>query len=139
MDLTPDAINQLHVGTWAGEVGLSVVTATRDEVVATIPVGTKHHQPMGIIHGGVYASVIETVASIGAAIDAVAQGKAVVGLENQTSFVRATRSGTLTARATPITRGRRTQLWEVTIRDDAGAIAATGRVRLLVVDPASIP
>jgi uncharacterized protein (TIGR00369 family) len=139
MDLSPDGINKLHVGTWAGEVGISIVTATRDEVVATIPVVTRHHQPMGIIHGGVYASVIETVASIGAAVDAVAHGKVVVGLENQTSFVRATRSGTLTARATPITRGRRTQLWEVTVRDDAGAIAATGRVRLLVVDPASIP
>lgn len=129
------AINTMHQGTWAGELGIVVVSATRDEVSATVEVRPTHRQPHGIVHGGVYAGIIETLASVGAALDAMASGKNVVGLENHTSFVRAVREGTLHAAATPITRGRRTQLWEVVIRNDERAVVATGRVRLLVLDP----
>lgn len=129
----------MHEGTFAGELGLVVTSATRDEVKATVPVRSGHRQPHGIVHGGVYATIVETVASIGAALDAMTKGKQVVGLENHTSFVRAVREGTLHATATPITRGRRTQLWEVVVKDDGGAVAATGRVRLLVIDEADLP
>lgn len=127
-------INAMHEGTLAGELGLVVTSASRDEVRATLAVQSKHHQPYGIVHGGVYASVVESVASIGAGVDVFPQGKGVVGLENHTSFVRAVREGTLVIVATPLTRGRRSQLWEATIRDEGGALVATGRVRLLVVD-----
>lgn len=127
-------INTMHQGTWAGELGLVVHTATRDEVIGTVAVRAVHRQPQGIVHGGVYATLVETLASVGAAIDAIGKGKHVVGLENHTSFVRAVREGTLHGSATPITRGRRSQLWEVTIRNDEQAIVATGRVRLLVLD-----
>ena len=129
------AINTMHQGSWAGELGLVVVSATRDEVTATIEVRPTHRQPQGIVHGGVYAGIIETLASIGGALDAMGKGKNVVGLENHTSFVRAVREGTLHATATPITRGRRTQLWDVVVRNDERAIVATGRVRLLVLEP----
>lgn len=130
-------INAVHADTWAGPraLGLVLTSATRDEVTGTVVVGDRHRQPHGIVHGGVYASIIESVASIGAALDAMANGKTAVGLDNQTSFVRAVREGTLHARATPITRGRRTQLWEVAITNDAKETVATGRVRLLVLDP----
>jgi 1,4-dihydroxy-2-naphthoyl-CoA hydrolase len=134
----PDAapfINAMHAGTWAGGLGLHVLTATRDQVVAELQVGPAHLQPQGIVHGGVHASVIESLCSVGAALDAQAHGRTVVGLENSTSFVRPARVGTLRATATPITRGRRTQVWETTIRDGQGAIVATGRVRLLVLEP----
>jgi len=135
---TPDAaaaINEMHRGTWAEKVGLRMVTASRDEVKAEVELRDEHRQPHGIVHGGVYASVIESVASIGAALDAMSKGKTVVGLDNHTSFVRAVRGGTLHATGTPVTRGRRSQLWDVVLRDDAGATVATGRVRLLVLDP----
>jgi uncharacterized protein (TIGR00369 family) len=124
-------INAMHPGTFAGELGIVVASATRDEVVATLEVRSGLRQPHGIVH----ASVIETLASVGAALDAMDKGKTVVGLENHTSFVRAARDGVLHARATPITRGRRSQLWEVVVRDGKGDIAATGRVRLMVLEP----
>ncbi len=130
-----DAINAMHAGTWAGAMGLKVITATRDEVVAELDVQAQHLQPHGIVHGGVHAGVIESLASIGAALDAMTHGKTVVGLENQTSFVRAVREGVLRATAHPLTRGRRTQAWEVSIIDASGALVATGRVRLLVLEP----
>jgi 1,4-dihydroxy-2-naphthoyl-CoA hydrolase len=134
----PDAteiLNAMHAGTWAGAMGLHILKATRDEVVAEVELRSTHLQPHGIAHGGVHASIIESLCSVGAALDAGAQGRTVVGLENHTSFIRAARSGTLHATATPITRGRTTQVWETTIRDGAGAIVATGRVRLLVLAP----
>lgn len=135
---TPDAaemINRLHVGTWDETVGIVLVSATRDSVRARLEVRPNHRQPLGLVHGGVLASIVETLASVGAGVGAMAEGKHVVGLENHTSFVRAVREGTLEATATPITRGRRSHLWEVTIRTEDGALVATGRVRLLILDP----
>lgn len=131
-------IERMHQGTWAGQgLGLVVTSATRDKVTATLEVKPFHRQPQGIVHGGVHASIVETLASVGAAIDAMAHGNNVVGLENHTSFVRAAREGTLHGTATPLTRGRRSQLWEVTIRNEEQAIVATGRVRFLVLDPSA--
>lgn len=130
-----EAINAMHGATWAGVMGLKVLRATRDEVVGELEVSAHHLQPHGIVHGGVYASVIESLASIGAALDAMRHGKTVVGLENHTSFVRAVRGGVLRATARPLTRGRRSQAWDVTLVDGAGALIATGRVRLLVLEP----
>jgi 1,4-dihydroxy-2-naphthoyl-CoA hydrolase len=117
---TPDAaaaINEMHRGTWAERVGLRVLTATRDGVTAEVELRDDHRQP------------------IGAALDAMSKGKTVVGLDNHTSFVRAVRSGKLVATGTPVTRGRRSQLWDVVLRDESGATIASGRVRLMVLDP----
>ena len=129
-----EMINNANAAGWAGGMGIHVLSATRDEVTAELTITPRHCQPYGIVHGGVHAGVIETLASIGAALSVGLEGKSVVGLENHTSFLRAVRSGKLLAKATPITRGRRSQVWEVAVRDEAGRLAATGRVRLLVLD-----
>lgn len=127
-------INAMHEGTFAGSLGLVVESASRDAVVATVTIEPRHLQPQGIVHGGVHASIVETVASVGAAIDAMGNARNVVGLENHTSFVRAARAGVLRATATPITRGRRTQVWDVVIRNLEGETVSTGRVRFLVLE-----
>jgi uncharacterized protein (TIGR00369 family) len=116
-------------------MGFRYVRSSRDEVVVEYDVDAIHRQPYGIVHGGVHCGVIEAVCSTGAAMDAMARGQSVVGIENHTSFVHAVREGTVTVTATPITRGRRVQLWEAVCRDAAGKIVATGRVRLLCLDP----
>jgi 1,4-dihydroxy-2-naphthoyl-CoA hydrolase len=116
---------------WAREMGIVVTAATVDEVVAEIEIGPRHLQAYGIVHGGVHCGIVETLASIGAALVAVERKQRVVGLENATSFVRAVSGGKLRATARPVTRGRTTQVWEATIRDAAGQVVATGRVRLL--------
>lgn len=115
-------------------IGLQFVSATREEVVAQLTVGPQLFQPYGLVHGGVYSTMIETLASAAAALDVAEQGLSVVGLENSTSFVRAVREGKLVGTATPITRGRRTQVWEVTVRGDDGRVNATGRVRVLCLE-----
>jgi 1,4-dihydroxy-2-naphthoyl-CoA hydrolase len=119
---------------WTREMGIVILTATPDEVTCAFEVGQKHHQGFGIVHGGVHAGVVETLASIGAALVAKPRGQRVVGVENSTSFIRAVRSGRLHANARPVTRGRISQLWEVWIRDEKEQLVAQGRVRLLCVD-----
>jgi uncharacterized protein (TIGR00369 family) len=118
-----------------GAMGFRYLRASRDEVVVEYDVDAIHKQPYGIVHGGVHCGVIEAVCSCGAGMDAMTRGQSVVGLENHTSFVRAVREGTVTVTAKPVTRGRRVQLWEAVCRDAAGKIVATGRVRLLCLDP----
>jgi uncharacterized protein (TIGR00369 family) len=130
------AVNAVKDG-WTNVMGLTYVTAREDCVEATWTVGREHLQPFGLVHGGVHCGVIESVCSVGAAISAGLRGHrgTVVGLENHTSFVRACGVGAvLRATARPVTRGRSTHLWEATIEDASGAVVATGRVRLLLVD-----
>jgi len=119
---------------WVREMGISILTASADEVRCEWQVSEKHHQGYGIVHGGVHCGVIETLASIGAAAVAHPRGQRVVGLENNTSFIRAVRSGKLRGLARPVTRGRSSQVWEVWIRDEKEQLVAQGRVRLLCVD-----
>jgi uncharacterized protein (TIGR00369 family) len=119
---------------WVKEMGVRILTASPDEVTCEWEVGDRHHQAYGIVHGGVHCGVIETLASVGAAIVAHPRRQRVVGLENSTSFIRAVRAGTLRGVARPVTRGRSSQLWEAWIRDDKGQLVAQGRVRLLCVD-----
>jgi uncharacterized protein (TIGR00369 family) len=119
---------------WAREMGLVILSASADEVVAELEVAEKHLQAYGLVHGGVHCGVIETLASLGAAIVAMPRGQRVVGLENSTSFVRAVRSGTLRAVARPVTRGRSSQVWQAWIRDADDKVVAQGHVRLLCLD-----
>jgi 1,4-dihydroxy-2-naphthoyl-CoA hydrolase len=121
---------------WVKEMGITILTATGDEVTCEWEVSQKHHQAYGIVHGGVHCGVIETLASVGAALAAQTRGQRVVGLENSTSFIRAVRSGRLHANARPVTRGRTTQVWEAWIRDEEERLVAQGRVRLLCLDEA---
>jgi uncharacterized protein (TIGR00369 family) len=121
---------------WVKEMGIVILSATPEEVTCEWLVGEKHQQGYGIVHGGVHCGVIETLASIGAATVAHPRGQRVVGLENNTSFIRAVRSGKLRGLAKPVTRGRSSQVWEAWIRDAQEQLVAQGRVRLLCVDEA---
>ena len=127
-------LNELPEG-WLQAMGVTITKATADEVRAELTVGAQHLQSYGIVHGGVHCGLIESLASIGAALYALPRNQSVVGLENNTSFIRAVRVGaTLSAVATPVTRGRKTQVWEAKVEDGEGRVVATGRVRLLCLD-----
>lgn len=139
MDLPPlpaDIVDDLNRrrGGFNQTIGLRFESVSYEEVVAVVPVSPALHQPYGLVHGGVYAAMIETLASVGAALNALAIGRSAVGLENATTFLKAVREGTLTGRATPLSRGRRTQVWEVRITDDDDRLVAHGRVRMLCLE-----
>ncbi len=115
------------------EIGLVFTELGPDGGRAQLEVQPKLWQPKGILHGGVYCSVIESVASISAYVwlnrDG-GEGGTVVGVNNNTDFLRAVSEGTVYAASTPIHRGRRQQLWLVVITDTAERVLARGQVRL---------
>ncbi len=120
---------QAGVGAFVEHLGLTMVEASADRVVATWTIGPHLLQPYGIVHGGVHCSVVETLASLGAGIWFGDRGT-VVGASNQTDFYRAVTQGDVSSTATPIHRGRSQQVWLVENRDDQGRLLARGQVRL---------
>ncbi len=127
--LTPEQMNEASKGTFADVVGLRYTEITPDRVRGEWVVEPHLHQPMGIVNGGVYCTVIETLASIAGAVW-LGTGGTVVGVNNNTDFLRAVREGTLSAEATPVHRGRTQQLWQVVIVDEQRRPVAHGQVRL---------
>jgi len=114
------------------ELGLTFLEVTPDGGRAQLTIKDHLLQPWGIVHGGVYCSMIESLASVSAQLWLTADGVGgtVVGVNNNTDFLRAISSGTVTAVSTPIHRGRRQQLWLVTITDENDKQVARGQVRL---------
>ncbi len=119
------------VAPFDNELGLVFTELTTDVARARLEVKPTLLQPMGIVHGGVYCSMIESLASTAAYTWISANGGgAVVGVNNNTDFLRAIGSGTVYGTATPLHRGRRQQLWLVTITDSDDRVVARGQVRL---------
>lgn len=130
-----EQLNEIPEG-WVQAMGMTITYATKDEVRAELVVGRQHLQGYGIVHGGVHCGIIETLSSMGAYLFARERGQHVVGLENSTSFIRAVRAGArLHAVATPLTRGRQTQVWQGQVLDESDRVVASGRVRLLCLSP----
>lgn len=117
-------------------LGLEVISATMDGVVATLEIVEKHHQPFGIVHGGLYCAIGESVASMSAFVwlTETGIGGGAVGVNNNTDFLRAVSSGTVTARSTPVHRGKRQQLWLVEMSTEESGVVARSQVRLQNVE-----
>jgi 1,4-dihydroxy-2-naphthoyl-CoA hydrolase len=104
------------------------VSGTR--VTGHVDVGPDQHTPWGVVHGGVYCTVVESAASIGASAAVVDRGQFAVGVNNSTDFLRSTTAGRLEVLAEPIQQGRTQQLWLVTLTRTDGKQVARGQVRL---------
>lgn len=120
-------------GPFVEHLGLQMTEVSGERVVGVWTAASKHHQPYGIVHGGVHCSVVETLASVGAAVWLGDQGQ-VVGVSNTTDFYRAVREGDLTSVATPVHQGRSQQVWVVETHDERGKLVARGQVRLQNLD-----
>ena len=112
--------------------GLEVLESSDELVRAQVAVRDEVKQPMGLVHGGVFASIAESITSMATAMAVFAEGKAAQGLSNQTSFLRPITSGTIHAQATRRHRGRTTWVWEVEITDDDGRLCALVRMTIAV-------
>lgn len=105
------------------------ISGTR--VVGHVQVGPSQHTPWGVVHGGLYCTVIESAASIGASVAVSERGQFAVGVNNSTDFLRPMTAGRLEVVAEPIQQGRTLQLWLVILtRADDGKLVARGQVRL---------
>ena len=126
-DRVPDEFSAPYDAT----LGLVYTEVTPDGLKAQLEVKPHLLQPMGIVHGGVWCSMVESMASVSAYVWLRDNGGGnVVGVNNNTDFLRAITEGTAYGVSEPVHRGRRQQLWLVTIRDDQQRLIARGHVRL---------
>ncbi|WPF67154.1 MULTISPECIES: PaaI family thioesterase [unclassified Corynebacterium] len=123
-----DRINAAEQGAEAA-LGIRFTAVGPDGVRAEMDVDGRHKQPMGLVHGGMYCVLTEGVASLAALV--ASEGRPIVGVNNTTDFLRPVSSGTVTAQATAIQQGRRTQLWEVRMEHE-GKLVALGRLRTML-------
>jgi 1,4-dihydroxy-2-naphthoyl-CoA hydrolase len=134
----PEGEREFPLGPFPGldaHIGLLIDELTPDRVVGHVDLGPQHHQPFGIVHGGVYCSIVETLGSMAGSLN-VPDGKLVVGVNNNTHFLASMSEGRVIATATPVSRGRTQQLWTVDVtRADDGRLVATGQLRLQAIDP----
>ena len=115
-----------------GLYGLEIHAMTDEEVSARVPVRADLKQPAGLVHGGVFASIAESITSIGTWAAVQPDGLVAQGLSNQTSFLRPILDGTIHAVARRRHRGRTTWVWEVEISDDQQRLCALVRMTIAV-------
>jgi uncharacterized protein (TIGR00369 family) len=112
--------------------GLEIDEATEEVVQAHVPVREHLLQPVGLVHGGVYASIAEALASFGTNVGVLQEANIGLGMSNDSTFLRSIREGTIHAVARRIHRGRTTWVWDVELTDDDGRLCAVSRVTIAV-------
>jgi len=117
-------------GAFVKNAGLVLDAIGESEVAGHIDLTPAHHTPWGIVHGGVYATAVESAASIGATAAVVERGQVAVGLTNTTHFLRSLTDGRVDVNAAALYQGRTHQLWWVDVTDESGDLIAHGEVRL---------
>lgn len=114
-------------------LGITFELLSKDEVVATMPVDARTHQPFGILHGGASVVLAETVCSVAGYLNVDYKTQAAVGLEINANHVRPVRSGVVRATARPLHKGASTQLWDIRITDERGRLVCVSRCTLAVI------
>ena len=114
------------------KLGVQITDWNPDRMVATMPVAG-NEQPFGLLHGGATCTLAETIGSMAAAVNA-GPGKQVVGIELNSSYLRAATSGSVTAVCTPVRRGRTLSTFLIEITDDRGRPTASARLTCMTLN-----
>jgi 1,4-dihydroxy-2-naphthoyl-CoA hydrolase len=125
------SIDLTAASAFVAAVKFQVIEATGSRVTGHVELGPDQHTPWGVVHGGVYCSVVESAASIGASLAVQDRGQFAVGVNNNSDFIRPMTAGRIDVVAEPVQQGRTLQLWQVLLtRADDGKLVARGQVRL---------
>jgi len=122
----------LEVSPFDRHYGLEIVECSDELVRGRVPVREHVTQPIGMVHGGVHASIAEGLASLGTNHGVASEGKLALGMSNESAFLRPVSSGTIHATARRRHRGRTTWIWDVELTDDEGRLCALSRVTVAV-------
>jgi uncharacterized protein (TIGR00369 family) len=128
---TAEQINEVLVG-FDRLYGLELLEYSEEQVCARVEVRDELKQPMGLVHGGVYASIAEAITSLATGFAVLGSGRTSMGLSNSTSFLRPVTEGYVHAEATALHRGRTTWVWEVRFSDDLQRLCALTRMTIAV-------
>lgn len=130
-----EQVNALNKNTMMEVLGIRCEEIGDDYLVATMPVDHRTHQPMGLLHGGASAALIETIGSMGSVLLIDVEKYAPVGLEINANHMGSVRSGSVRAKGTVIHAGKRTHVWQVDIHDEGtGKLVCTGRLTVMIVE-----
>jgi 1,4-dihydroxy-2-naphthoyl-CoA hydrolase len=124
------AVDLTSASRFVAATGFTVDEVSGTRVTGTVDVGPDQHTPWGVVHGGLYCTVVESAASIGASAAVVGRGQFAVGVNNNTDFLRACSEERLDVVAEPVQQGRTQQLWQVLLSRADGTLVARGQVRL---------
>lgn len=130
---TLEALNTLSKNTLVELLEIRFTEVGDDYLVATMPVDARTHQPFGLLHGGATAALAETLGSSGANCCLDMSTEYAVGLEINANHLRPVRQGKVTGTARPVHLGRRTQVWDTRVEDEAGKLVCVSRLTLAVM------
>ena len=130
-----ELVNSMNKNTMMETLGIQCVEIGDDYVISTMPVDHRTHQPMGLLHGGASAALIESIGSMGSVLLIDVEKYAPVGLEVNANHLGGVRSGSVRAKGTIVHAGKRTHVWQVDIRDEAtDKLVCTGRLTVMIVE-----
>lgn len=129
-----ELVNSSREGSVWDCLDIKLVSAAKDKVVATMPIGPNHRQQAGFLHGGISVTLAESVASFGTVFNIDRTKQMAFGLEINANHLRPKRDGVLTATATVLHRGRTTYVWDVKITDEQDKLVCISRCTVAVVD-----
>jgi uncharacterized protein (TIGR00369 family) len=129
---TPPELEATETTGYDKTIGMEWGSFDGEEFRARVPVTPAILQPLGLVHGGVYAGIAESLASAGTYLSVYEAGNVAMGMSNNTTFMRPITAGTIHARAWPLQRGRTTWVWDCEMTDDEGRRCALSRVTIAV-------
>ena len=131
-EISLEVLNSFSDQTMVDKIGIRFTAVTNSTITAEMPVDERTRQPLGLLHGGASAALIETLGSV-AATWAVEPNQYCVGVEINANHIRAVRDGVVTGTASSLHCGSKIQVWQVDIRDAAERLICTGRLTLAVM------
>lgn len=129
-----EKVNGMSKNTMLEVLGIKTTELGEDYIIGTMPVDKRTHQPVGLLHGGASAALIESLGSIGSSLIVDIQKKNIVGLEINANHIRGIKSGLVTGKAKIIHCGRKTHIWQVDISDESDKLICTGRLTVMITD-----
>ena len=133
-DVTLEQLNAWNKDTLGEHIGIEYTELGEDFLVGRMPVDHRTHQPMGLLHGGASVALAETLGSVGATMFLDLEKQYCVGLEINANHIKAVRSGFVYGKATALHVGRKTQVWEIRITNEAGGLVCISRITMAVLD-----
>lgn len=131
--ITPDSLNKINQNTLAQHLGLEFTEVGPDYLIAKMPVDHRTHQPLGLLHGGASVAMAETLGSVAAYCIIDRTKFYCLGLEIHANHIKSAKEGFVYGKTTPIHVGRKTQLWQIEIRNEAGELVCISKITMIVL------
>ncbi len=136
-DYTLEILNSWNQNTMGGHLGMEFTEIGDDYLCGKMPVDHRTHQPMGLLHGGASVALAETLGSVAGQLQIDSDKQACMGIEINANHLKSVRNGYVYGKATAVHVGKKTQVWDIRISNEAGSLVCVSRLTLAVLDRAN--